>query len=116
MLTTPNGLYFRNKLPTYSEISDFTELESRQFQPDADGHLFLLTPQELFRMADSVGLRVNRLNAWGTPLLTGHIGLRYVANRFFVRAAYSAELLTQRLPFAMRERVCVALSAILQLP
>jgi 2-polyprenyl-6-hydroxyphenyl methylase/3-demethylubiquinone-9 3-methyltransferase len=116
LLTTPNGSYFRNKLPTYSEISDFTELESRQFMPDADGHLFLLTPQELSNLASVVGLNVERLNAWGTPLLSGHVGLRYISNRFFVKATYGAELLMQRLPLVMRERLCVALSTILQLP
>ncbi len=40
MLTTPNGSYFRNKLPTYSEVQDFSELETRQFMPDVEGHLF----------------------------------------------------------------------------
>lgn len=115
LLTTPNGAYFRNKLPTYSEISDFDELESRQFKPDADGHLFLMTPQELSELATSAGLRVERLNAWGTPLLSGHCGLRRLGGVFPARTVYKAELLTQRLPAAGRERLCVALSAVLKL-
>jgi 2-polyprenyl-3-methyl-5-hydroxy-6-metoxy-1,4-benzoquinol methylase len=115
LLTTPNGSYFRNKLPTYSEIRDLRELESRQFKPDADGHLFLLTSQELSELAASVGLHVERLNAWGTPILSGHVGLRYLANRFFVRAAYQTELLTQQLPSRNRKHLCAALSAILRL-
>ncbi len=116
MLTTPNGSYFRNKLPTYSEVQDFSELETRQFMPDADGHLFLLTPLELCELAASAGLLVERLSVWGTPMLNGHAGFRYLAGRFFVKVAYLTELLTQRLPSPARARTCAALSATLRLP
>lgn len=115
LLTTPNGSYFRNKLPTYSEVRDFTELEARQFKPDADGHLFLLTPRELCQLAESVGLLVERLNVWGTPMLSGHAAFRYLAGLSLIKAAYLTELLAQRLPFAGRVRACTALSATLRL-
>lgn len=115
LLTTPNGSYFRNKLPTYSDVKNFDELEARQFKPDADGHLFLLTPRELCQLAASVGLLVERLNVWGTPMLSGHAAFRHLAGAPFVRAAYLTELLAQRLPFAGRVRVCTALSATLRL-
>lgn len=114
LLTTPNGSYFRNRLPTYKEITDFRELESRQFMPDADGHLFLFTPEELSDLATSVGLKIERLNVWGTPLLSGHVGLRFLANRFLARAAYQVELLTQHLPPSNREALCFAMSAVLR--
>lgn len=115
LLTTPNGSYFRNKLPTLREVQDFDELEIRQFQPDADGHLFLLTPRELSELATTVGLRVERLAVWGTPVLSGHIGLRYLAGRPFGKASYLTEVLAQHLPRTCRTRVCVALSATLRL-
>ena len=72
--------HFRNRLPTYRQIQDFTELEKNQFKPDADGHLFLFTPQELGDVAAEVGLAVEQLYVWGTPLLTGHLGFRFLAN------------------------------------
>ena len=115
LLTTPNGSYFRNKLPTYSGVSDFEQLEALQFKPDADGHLFLLTPQELFDLATSVGLHVARLNVWGTPVLSGHLGLRSLAAPFLLRPGYFIEQLAQQLPSAGREQVCTGLSAILRL-
>ena len=96
LLTTPNGLHFRNRLPTYAEVEDFSELETRQFMPDADGHLFLFTPKELIDLVALAGMRVEQLNSWGTPMLTGHSGFRFVAGRHFVRAAYQAERLAQR--------------------
>jgi hypothetical protein len=102
-------------LPTYAEVENFEELEARQFQPDADGHLFLLTPGELCQLAAAAGLLVERLNVWGTPMLTGHAGFRYLAKPFSVKAAYSSELLIQRLPSALRARGCAALTATLRL-
>lgn len=113
LLTTPNGSHFRNRLPTLREAGDARELERRQFKPDADGHLFLLTPGELCELADAAGLTVARLNLWGTPPLSGHAGCRVVSGRFSVWPAYLAELMCQRLSLKMRERLCVAVSAIL---
>jgi 2-polyprenyl-3-methyl-5-hydroxy-6-metoxy-1,4-benzoquinol methylase len=116
LLTTPNGSYFRNKLPTYSEVSDVAGLEARQFKPDADGHLFLLTPLELFELVTSAGLHVERFNAWGTALLSGHMGLRYLANPLALRAAYEAERLLQLLPSISRKYFCAQLSVLIGLP
>lgn len=116
LLTTPNGAYFRNRLPTYSEVKDFARLEELQFRPDADGHLFLLTPGELAGLAGAAGLGVERLHAWGTPLLSGHAGLRHLSGPLLTRAAYELERLTQRLPTRGRERACAQLSAVLRRP
>jgi 2-polyprenyl-3-methyl-5-hydroxy-6-metoxy-1,4-benzoquinol methylase len=113
LLTTPNGSHFRNQLPTYKEVVDFSELESRQFMPDADGHLFLFTPGELFDLAAAAGMRIERLTCWGTPMLSGHCGFRFLAGRMAARAAYQAESIAQHLSPAKRQRICTALSAIL---
>jgi 2-polyprenyl-3-methyl-5-hydroxy-6-metoxy-1,4-benzoquinol methylase len=114
LLTTPNGLHFRNRLPTYAEVSDPGELELRQFKPDADGHLFLLTPRELTDLAAAAGLEVEQLSCWGSPMLSGHCGFRLVAGRIMVKAAYQAERFVQRLSSAKRERICTALTAVLR--
>jgi 2-polyprenyl-3-methyl-5-hydroxy-6-metoxy-1,4-benzoquinol methylase len=114
LLTTPNGAYFRNKLPTYSQVQDFTELEAKQFKPDADGHLFLLTVEELQDLAAAASLSIERLKVWGTPLLTGQAGVRHFSRMLGLRAAYQAEQLCHYLPSAGRERVCVAVSAVVK--
>ena len=114
LLTTPNGLHARNKLPTFSEIGDPSALEPEQFQPDADGHLFLLTPAEIAALAASAGLEVERLGAFGTPLTSGHFKLARIAGPRLVRAAYAAERLAQRLPAWVRARGCVGLSVLLR--
>lgn len=114
LLTTPNGSYFRNALPTYADISDFSELEKHQFKPDADGHLFLLTPQELAELAAQAELELEQLNCWGSPMLTGHCGFRFLAGPAMVKAAYQTERLVQRLGPRKRERLCAALTAVLR--
>lgn len=113
LITTPNGSYFRNQLPTHSAITDFTALESEQFKPDADGHLFLITPTEMTNLAHKAGLAVERMTLWGTPFLTGHIRLSSLASKPVCRASYRLEWLSQKLPLAIREKACFSLFAVL---
>ena len=115
LITTPNGAYFRNKLPTHSEIKNFDDLEAQQFKPDADGHLFLITPDELAGLARSVGLGIERMTLWGTPLLTGHVRLSKLASRSACWACYQLERLAQQLPLTIRQKACFNLSAIMRI-
>jgi 2-polyprenyl-3-methyl-5-hydroxy-6-metoxy-1,4-benzoquinol methylase len=113
LLTTPNGSYFRNKLPTHSMIEDFEALARDEFKPDADGHLFLITPAEMMDLASQAGLLVERLSLWGTPLLTGHMGIARLASRSWCRPSHYAERLTQKLPLAFQAKFCFSLSVVL---
>lgn len=116
VVTTPNGLFFRNELPTLQQIEDPDALESKQFQPDADGHLFLLTPGELHSLVNEAGLAVESMFVWGTPLLTGHAGLHRFAGRWMTPIARSMEWIAQRLPESIRGRICYSLVATLARP
>ena len=116
LLTTPNGSYFRNRLPTFSEVSNFNDLEANQFKPDADGHLFLFTLRELVEVATSSGFSIEHLSLWGTPLLNGHVFLRLLSGRSFLRVAYKTEMLSQFLPVSARMYFCFATSVLLGNP
>lgn len=110
LLTTPNGSHFRNVLPGYYDIPDHSVLESRQFKPDADGHLFLIRPSELHRMAKEAGLVVERIELWGSPFVTGHGMLR-----LFSGILPRAFCLKMESTIAGRwERLCFAMSAVLR--
>jgi 2-polyprenyl-3-methyl-5-hydroxy-6-metoxy-1,4-benzoquinol methylase len=113
LLTTPNGLYFRNRLPTYADIEDPHALEVRQFKPDADGHLFLLTPAELNGLAAQVGLRVEEAVLSATPFITGHLKLSCLRGPAMARLCYWSERICQELPWRLKERLCFSLSAVL---
>jgi 2-polyprenyl-3-methyl-5-hydroxy-6-metoxy-1,4-benzoquinol methylase len=115
LLTTPNGSYFRNKLPTHSMIQDFKALESQEFKPDADGHLFLITPEEMLDLAAKAGLTVERLSLWGTPFITGHGGISRIGAPGACRLWHSLERSTQAFPFAIKTKLCFSMSVVLGL-
>jgi 2-polyprenyl-6-hydroxyphenyl methylase/3-demethylubiquinone-9 3-methyltransferase len=113
LLTTPNGAYFRSKLRTYSQVENFTALESEQFKPDADGHLFLFTPAELRQAASQAGFNVDRLFVWGTPFISGESGFRVLSGILPMNVAYFLERFSQRLSTGIRHRIANSISAIL---
>ncbi len=88
LLTTPNGAYFRSKLPTYSQISDFSMLENDQFKPDGDGHLYLYTPDEIHDLLKTLGLKDISIDLSITPLLSGNMGLRLLPYSQFLTPMY----------------------------
>lgn len=113
LLSTPNGAYFRNTLPTHSMIKDFTVLETQQFKPDADGHLFLITPEEMAGLAERAGFRVERMCLWATPLITGHAGMGRLGRVVPFWFCHAIERLAQHLPMSLKSRFCFSLIAVL---
>jgi 2-polyprenyl-3-methyl-5-hydroxy-6-metoxy-1,4-benzoquinol methylase len=116
LVTTPNGQYFRNKLPTYSQTTNFDELEKEQFKPDADGHLFLITPQEMEQIATSAGLRLDELSVWATPFITGESGFRYLAAVMPLAFWYGLERAVRHLGGPVLRRLGNAMCAVLSEP
>ncbi|HEV2055655.1 MAG TPA: methyltransferase domain-containing protein [Methylomirabilota bacterium] len=100
IVTTPNGDRLLTHVPTLSQVADRSSLEARQFQPDADGHLYLLTWSELAREAGKAGLREVYHEYFATPWVTGRIKFR---------------LLTGWLPLSLTahlDRLCLAVPAL----
>jgi len=73
ILTTPNGEYIRNSLPKFSECPDPSRFERMQFQPNADGHIFLLHRDEIASLAKAAGLEVKTIRLFTNPLTAGHM-------------------------------------------
>ena len=113
LLTTPNGAYFRNRLRTYSQVEDFAVLESKQFKPDVDGHLFLITPTEMRQIASQAGLDVHRLLAWGTPFISGESGFRILSKILPAQLCYVLERSSQRLSSPILHKFGNSLSVLL---
>lgn len=76
ILTTPNGERLLTGMPTLSQVIDRPSLVAKQFQPDADGHLYLLTRHELITEIQKAGLKVACHQYFGTPWVTGRMKLR----------------------------------------
>lgn len=65
-MTTPNGEYFRNGLPRFSECTDPNRYEALQFRPNSDGHIFLLHSDEVQSLCDSSGLQLVDCSVFST--------------------------------------------------
>jgi 2-polyprenyl-6-hydroxyphenyl methylase/3-demethylubiquinone-9 3-methyltransferase len=74
-LTTPNGGYFRNRLPRFSECPDPSVYEAEQFKPDADGHIFLIHVDELAGRAQPASLEIVDIDSFTNPLTVGQVKL-----------------------------------------
>jgi hypothetical protein len=58
-------------------VADRSLLESRQFQPDSDGHLFLFTRKELAAVLAQSGFHVVSQSLYATPWISGRLAFRY---------------------------------------
>jgi 2-polyprenyl-6-hydroxyphenyl methylase/3-demethylubiquinone-9 3-methyltransferase len=114
VMTTPNGRYFRNHLPRFSDCPDPAQYENRQFRPDADGHIFLLHPDEVPRLARAAGLEVRELRLFTNPLTGGCLGSEPLLKLLPDRLVAAGERLTHHLPAVLRERACTGMAALLR--
>jgi 2-polyprenyl-3-methyl-5-hydroxy-6-metoxy-1,4-benzoquinol methylase len=107
VVTTPNGAYFRNTLPMFSECSDPSAYEGVQFKPDADGHIFLLHPHEVEPLAARAGLKIDQLLLFTNPLTNGHMKMEVLLRLIPKRIVEDLEAITQRVPFWMKTKILV---------
>ncbi len=105
VVTSPNGRFLGNKLPTYSQIEDPQQLEGRQFRPDADGHLFVLTLSEMRDLFKRIGLSMIVTQIFGYPPITGHLKLKYVPVFRVTTVSYGLELVACLAPSTVQERL-----------
>jgi 2-polyprenyl-6-hydroxyphenyl methylase/3-demethylubiquinone-9 3-methyltransferase len=73
VMTTPNGEYFLNSLPRFSDCANPGQFEAMQFQPNSEGHIFLLHLDEVEALAHETGLKVIEARVFTNPLTNGHI-------------------------------------------
>jgi len=114
IMTTPNGGYFRNRLPRFSDCEDPSVYEAVQFRPDSDGHIFLLHTDEVRTLAARAGLRVDRLQLFTNSLTNGHLKLGRALQVLPRALVEGAERLTARIPPAAASRLLVHMAARLQ--
>jgi 2-polyprenyl-3-methyl-5-hydroxy-6-metoxy-1,4-benzoquinol methylase len=116
VLTTPNGGFVRNPLPRFSETRDRSTYEATQFRPDADGHLFLLTPDELAELAHRAGLHLEKVETFTNFLSHGWLGTRRLRQHTPIGLLRLLESQTRRLPVPVRDRLSTQLGAVLSRP
>ena len=78
VMTTPNGQYVKNGLPTFTELGDPKKWEHKQFTADGDEHFFAYTISELDEVVKSAGLRDVQTTWFESPWMSGHMKFRYL--------------------------------------
>lgn len=111
VMTTPNGRYFKNDLPRFSDCPDPSMFESAQFKPNSDGHIFLLWPDEVRRLANLAGLQIERQTFFTTPLTNGHVKTHHLLPILPQSLVWALERTAQRLPTSMQEKLMVQTAA-----
>src|SRR5688572_4521430 len=110
VMTTPNGGYFRNPLPKFSECADPAAFESVQFKPNADGHIFLLHLDEIEPLATRAGLEVEKIALFTNPLTAGHVKTEPLLKILPRRMVEWAERASRHLPSALKSKALVQIA------
>lgn len=116
VMTTPNGGYFRNSLPKFSECADPSQFEAVQFKPNSDGHIFLLHDDEIPVLADKAGLTVERLRLSTNSLTHGHVKTAMLLKVLPKPMVDGTEWITQRLPAFLKRRLHTSMAVLLRKP
>lgn len=109
-MTTPNGAYCRNALPKFSECLDSSIYEKGQFKPNADGHIFLLHPDEIPALAAAAGLTIERLELFTNPLTSGHVKLEPALRLLPKKLIDALETMSQKMPVLARSRLLIQMA------
>jgi 2-polyprenyl-6-hydroxyphenyl methylase/3-demethylubiquinone-9 3-methyltransferase len=116
VMSTPNGEYFRNPLPRFSDCPDPSQYEAIQFQPNSDGHIFLLHLDEIESMAHKSGLEIVETQIITNTLTRGHLKLETLLKLLPRPWIDSLENLTQSLPMPLKRKLNVTTIALLTRP
>ena len=107
VMTTPNGGYFKNRLPKFSECADPSVFESVQFKPNSDGHIFLLHVDEVEPLAQRAGLVVERIALFTNPLTAGHVKTEPLLKILPRGIVQLAERVSRSLPSPLKRKALV---------
>jgi 2-polyprenyl-3-methyl-5-hydroxy-6-metoxy-1,4-benzoquinol methylase len=116
VMTTPNGEYFRNNLPKFSDCSDAGQFEASQFKPDADGHIFLLYLDEVKSLAGQSGLDLVETQLFNNPLTRGALRLETLLRLIPHSWVDTFENFTQSLPFFVSKKLHINMAFLLARP
>lgn len=113
VMTTPNGEYFLNRLPKFSECQNPSQFEKIQFQPNSDGHIFLLHLDELEPIASQAGLSIVETRIFTNSLTNGHLKTRHLLKLLSKSFVDSLERFTRSLPLFLSKKIHTSLAVLL---
>jgi 2-polyprenyl-6-hydroxyphenyl methylase/3-demethylubiquinone-9 3-methyltransferase len=114
VMTTPNGGYFRNRLPRFSDCPHPSRYEAVQFRPDGDGHIFLLWADEVAGLAQAAGLAVREMQLFVNPLTRGCLGTKVLLRWLPAAVVRAVERMTSGGSGPVSRRVNLQMLAVLE--
>lgn len=105
VMSTPNGEYFQNNLPKFSECSDPSQFEVIQFQPNSDGHIFLLHLDEVESLAQQTNLSIVETRLFSNTLTNGYLKLGTLLDLLPSNWIYNLENFTNKTPLFLQRKL-----------
>jgi 2-polyprenyl-3-methyl-5-hydroxy-6-metoxy-1,4-benzoquinol methylase len=99
VVTTPNGDYVKNSLPSFKQLGDPKDWEHLQFTADGDGHFYAYRRQELVDVLVAAGLKDVQPAFFESPLISGHRKVRYTHGFVPVGLLHALDQVVIRLPW-----------------
>lgn len=99
VVTTPNGAYLKNTLPSFRELGDPRQWEHLQFTADGDGHFYAYLADELMEICRAVGLQNVNARYFESPLISGHMKVRHLHGFLPVGLLKALDRLVLRTPW-----------------
>lgn len=114
VMTTPNGAYFLNDLPKFSDHPDPSIFESVQFKPNSDGHIFLLYREELYTFAKKTNLNLLETKFYSNFISSGHLKSSLLLP-FIPKALLNLfEKIVQKSPLFIKKKISTGIAAVFQ--
>ena len=85
VMTTPNGDYFKNALPSFRQLGNVKDWEHMQHTADSDGHFYAYSREELVELFEAAGFGEIKSIFFESPMISGHMKVRHIHG--FVPAA-----------------------------
>ena len=103
VVTTPNGDYVRNHLPSFRQLGDPKKWEHLQFTADGDGHFYAYLADELVEICRTIGLDQVQARFFESPMISGHMKVRHVHRFAPVGVLSGLDRLVLALPWVGRK-------------
>ncbi len=116
VMTTPNGTYFKNRLPKFFDYPNPSDFEESQFKPDSDGHIFVLHLDEIETLAQRANLCVVETRVFTNPLTNGHVKLHRLLSFLPKRVVSCVEWLTTLLPMFLKLKLHTGMAVLFHRP
>ncbi len=113
VLTTPNGEYFQNRLPKFSDCADPSKFEAIQFKPNSDGHIFLLYLDEIEVLANKANLSIMENRLFSNTITNGYLKSRIILPVMPIKLVNIGENLTQSLPLYWQKKIHTSMAVLL---